>query len=155
MGVNSSVLSGLIRRIDKHFNMESFDNRLRLQKIIYLLQAYGINLGYEYRLYLYGPYCTHLTKTAFMVDSFTKAKEVYLEDESLEKIFKEFLKRVESHKKDSNWLEIASTIHLFKTMHPLKNREGIIGEVIIMKPKFTQKEVNRIYQEIEEWQILN
>lgn len=48
---------------------ESFEDRLILQKTVYLAQAKGIHLGYYYKWYLHGPYCSSLTKDLYAIDS--------------------------------------------------------------------------------------
>jgi uncharacterized protein YwgA len=45
----------------------SFDDRLTLQKAIYLAQAAGVQLGYHYNWYLRGPYSPGLTRDAFAI----------------------------------------------------------------------------------------
>ena len=45
--------------------MDSFDDRLILQKAVYLAQQAGIPLGYHYYWYLRGPYCRELTADAY------------------------------------------------------------------------------------------
>lgn len=44
------------------FQISSFEDRLILQKAVYLAQAAGIHLGYYYHWYLHGPYCPTLTR---------------------------------------------------------------------------------------------
>ncbi|MHC4085725.1 MAG: hypothetical protein ACYSWZ_04920 [Planctomycetota bacterium] len=41
--------------------------RLKLQKTIYLLQAYGLRLGYGFSWYRYGPYSQDLVQDAYKV----------------------------------------------------------------------------------------
>lgn len=43
-----------------NFSMDDFEGRLTLQKTICLLQAFGVNLGYQFTWYLHGPYSTAL-----------------------------------------------------------------------------------------------
>jgi hypothetical protein len=47
--------------------VESFDDRLVLQKAIYLAQAAGVKLGYYYRWYLRGPYCPAVAEDGFAI----------------------------------------------------------------------------------------
>jgi hypothetical protein len=47
--------------------LDSFSDRLVLQKAIYLAQAAGVLLGYGYNWYLRGPYSPSLTRDAFAV----------------------------------------------------------------------------------------
>lgn len=49
--------------------LETFEDRLILQKAIYLAQAAGVRLGYYFRWYLRGPYCPALTADAYAVAS--------------------------------------------------------------------------------------
>lgn len=35
----------------------------KLQKIIYLIEEYGMDLGFEYKIHIYGPYCIDLDYT--------------------------------------------------------------------------------------------
>jgi uncharacterized protein YwgA len=49
------------------FKINNFQDRLILQKAIYLAQAAGVDLGYYYHWYLHGPYCSALTSDAFAV----------------------------------------------------------------------------------------
>jgi uncharacterized protein YwgA len=45
--------------------VDSFNQRLILQKAVYLLQSAGVRNGYRFRWYLKGPYCSELTSDAF------------------------------------------------------------------------------------------
>jgi hypothetical protein len=45
--------------------MSSFDERLALQKSIYLAQQMGVPLGYQFSWYLRGPYSKDLTSDAY------------------------------------------------------------------------------------------
>ena len=44
-------------RLGLPLKVDSFEDRLILQKAIYLAQAAGVNLGYSFSWYLRGPYC--------------------------------------------------------------------------------------------------
>lgn len=46
-------------------NVDSFDQRLILQKAVYLLQTAGIHIGYRFRWYLRGPYSPEMTAGVF------------------------------------------------------------------------------------------
>jgi uncharacterized protein YwgA len=49
------------------FKTDSFMDRLIMQKSVYLAQSAGINLGYYYHWYLYGPYSPSLTRDEFAI----------------------------------------------------------------------------------------
>lgn len=46
-------------------SVQTFNDRLILQKSVYLLQAAGIHMGYRFRWYLRGPYSSDMTAGAF------------------------------------------------------------------------------------------
>jgi hypothetical protein len=47
--------------------LSTFNERLTIQKAIYLAQAAGVSLGYHFRWYLRGPYSPDLTNDVFAV----------------------------------------------------------------------------------------
>ena len=49
------------------FKIDTFTDRLIMQKAIYLAQAKGVNLGYFYQWYLHGPYSPSLTRDEFAI----------------------------------------------------------------------------------------
>ncbi|MBN2272291.1 MAG: hypothetical protein JXN61_16895 [Sedimentisphaerales bacterium] len=49
------------------FQVGTFRDRLIMQKTVYLAQAAGVNLGYYYHWYLYGPYSPSLTRDEFAI----------------------------------------------------------------------------------------
>jgi hypothetical protein len=49
------------------FRLSSFEDRLILQKAVYLAQAAAVQLGYTFGWYLRGPYSPALTRDAFTV----------------------------------------------------------------------------------------
>ena len=53
--------------------MDHFDDRLVLQKAIYLAQAAGLGLGYQFHWYVRGPYCSLLAADGFSIVAETTA----------------------------------------------------------------------------------
>lgn len=153
--MNSLALKGLINRIYSEFDISSFDNRLKLQKMIYLIQEVGgIDLGYQFSLYHHGPYCPELTKTAFYIEDFTGMKEdVVFEDEETEKKFQDLIGKVDKFKEDVDWLEIASTIILFSKLYPKLKDVNIIKHIHKIKPQYEPKTIEKVWGEMKSHQI--
>ena len=124
--MNPNIIAGLLKRVYPDFDMLSFENRFKLQKFVYLLKAWGIELGYDFSLYLYGPYSTELANDGFEIKDFESIHEIAFDDKSCEKKFEEFKIFYESYKKDLDKLEIASSIHLIKQVYNKTNKEDII-----------------------------
>jgi len=76
--------------------MGSFDNRLKYQKLIYLVQNSGLSLGYGYNWYVRGPYSPSLTQDLFEINRnnqiFESGKRLALQNEQ------EIAKRIETIK---------------------------------------------------------
>lgn len=49
------------------FKIDSFEDRLIMQKSVYLAQTAGVNLGYYYHWYLHGPYSPSLTRDEYAI----------------------------------------------------------------------------------------
>jgi len=60
-----TILYMLARNFD--LKRDTIKERLRLQKTIYLLQAHGLQLGYGFSWYRYGPYSQDLVYDAYAV----------------------------------------------------------------------------------------
>jgi uncharacterized protein YwgA len=65
------ALKLVLAELEVPATMDSFDDRLILQKAVYLAQQADISLGYHYYWYLRGPYCRELTADAYTTISET------------------------------------------------------------------------------------
>lgn len=153
--MNSLVIGGILKRIYKSFDMSSFSNRLKLQKIVYLLQQSDINLGYTFAWYLYGPYSVDLMRDGFNLANFNRIAPVGFSEKTIENKFEEFLKKIEPHKNSDFWLEIATSIHALKSLYPDKTKNELIKLIQNKRPEFNSKEdeIQDVWNSIEGWLI--
>lgn len=151
--MNSLVIAGILKRFYSQFDMNTFSNRLRLQKIVYILQASGINLGYSFSWYLHGPYCSELTRDAYQITDFSKVKEVGFEQPSIETKFEAIKTKIGDHKNNDFWLEVVSSIHFLKNLYPNKSKADIVKDIKDKCLSFKTKtnEINGIWNEIAGW----
>ena len=73
--------------------LNTFDDRMAIQKAIYLCQEAGVHLGYRYSWYLRGPYSPDLTRDAFALragqnSGFDETAGWNLDEESIRKLQK-------------------------------------------------------------------
>ena len=136
--------------LDRNFSMKNFSDRLKLQKIIYLLQIFNINLGYSFSWYLRGPYCSVLIANGFDLEKIYKiipAQKIKFTNGSDQKSFKKFLKFIDS--KDDDWLEIATSLHYLKNFEIGYCSDDQIKAMLVMKHEnFTLEKVNEIWVEL-------
>ena len=151
--MNSLVLGGLLKRIYTTFDMSKFDDRLKLQKIVYLMQVKGFNLEINYSWYLYGPYSAELTKLGFQMQDFEKTTKVSFAEEEQEKKYQQFLEKIEPYKNNTFWLEMATSIHLLKKTYPKKTKEEIIQNICEKREQLEtqRKNIEKEWESIISW----
>ena len=65
MDMQQTKLGLALQEAGLPLSVETFDDRLILQKAVYLLQQAQVHLGYRFRWYIRGPYSSSLTEDAF------------------------------------------------------------------------------------------
>src|SRR5271157_3965026 len=100
--------------------LDSFDDRMVLQKTIYLCQFAGVHLGYRYNWYHRGPYSPELTRDAFELEAklatdFDETAGSRLDDASIQRLMKVMplwsSRRAEERPR---WLELLASVLFLK-----------------------------------------
>jgi uncharacterized protein YwgA len=137
------ALGGILRRIGnfqpKAF-VSSFDARLIFQKTVYLMQAFGLYLGFDFSWYLRGPYSPLLAHHGYEIAEMEG--EIPLSkfsDPQSEKRFEEYLEFLGSEKENAEWLEILASIHLQRKLYPWKSQGEILQIVVHKQSYFTME----------------
>ncbi len=76
--------------LDVPIHQTLFDDRLVLQKAIYLVQQAGVDMDYRYSWYLRGPYCSDLTRDAYEM----RSEESDIQEWSIGPIYQGMLSRI-------------------------------------------------------------
>lgn len=123
------ALKMVLDRMGLQLTLSDFDNRLLLQKAVYLLQLARIDLGYRYSWYIRGPYCSELTKDLF--DLYTDQKNIgeLAEDYTLSKDVEPLLEKAKNLLKkpadielsDAHWYELLASLHYLKHIAYIPN----------------------------------
>ena len=121
---NFSILSKIWKRIGSP-KMNNFSDRLLLQKKVYLLQELGLNLGYNFTLYIYGPYSSQLASDGYKSDL---NDEISIGDDFEDVTFKKLEELERDHKDDSLWFELLGTI-VYLVKQKKKNKQEVIGDI--------------------------
>jgi uncharacterized protein YwgA len=111
------------KELNLHPKVDDFQDKLVMQKVIYLLEKLGIDCGYSYSLYLRGPYSTGLTKDLYCNKDKVEALKTNVsfgEDE------KEKFAKLVSIGLVPTMLEIVSTYTLLKFDDGLSENDAII-----------------------------
>ena len=157
--IHAVWLGFILKKIPNYsdgFSMDTFDERLKLQKTIYLLQAFGVYLGYDFGWYLRGPYCSILCTNGFTIEELYPKipdEKFPFKDDDNEKKFKEFLEFIKE--KDIDDLEIAASLHYLKVRHKNMNEDDIKKQVVEKRiPYFDKKRVDEIWEEMKKCQLV-
>jgi len=124
---------------------ECFENRLRIQKYVFLAKHYGMSLPFRHNMYLYGPYSRSLTRAYYRIAE----KRANLYDPvapTLPKEFRsgDFLNDVGD--KSTDWLEVATTLMDRKSTFPKK--KPLIENVHDTKIGFTRKFISSVLEDL-------
>jgi len=110
-------------------DMENFDERLRLQKIVYLLWAYGISLEYGFNWYVRGPYSPKLASDGYALDDelYERGKGIRFNDEvNVVESLNAFKELLGDKIKDPLYLEILASLHYIKKV-AFNGQDDFIG----------------------------
>ncbi len=156
MNRESVELGFILKQIkDYDFSMRKFNDRLKLQKLIYLLQACGVYLGYDFSWYLRGPYCSLLAHNGFALQNVYDAipDSIELKNKEDRNNFAKFQKFIEGMGIDE--LEIAASLHYLKKVRGKHvSDEDILKMVTKKRDRFTEQQVSGIWQEMKKQKLL-
>lgn len=129
--------------------LESFEDRLTVQKSVYLAQAAGVDCGYFFRWYLRGPYCPELTRDAFGIAGqisagLDESSEWTLSDGAKAKLEK-VKSLIQEHRgtNTSRWVELLSSVHFLVERGQVRNVD--VGQLVQLlakcRKRFSESEV--------------
>jgi hypothetical protein len=126
---------GILYKLTELFGLkrDSIKDRIKLQKTIYLLQAYGLHSGYGFSWYKYGPYSQDLSYDAYAV--LGPERSVYKEKTASWKFCQNSLRRFEQFKKvcgdvlnNPQKLELVASVDFVRqTWQPEMTRTNAVG----------------------------
>ena len=133
--------------------MADFEHRLRIQKFVYLLQAFDVYLGYDYSWYLHGPYCTRLATVGYALSSIYDMvpydKDMVFVNPTVQKRFERFKKFIKGRENNNDFLEIAASLHILHKTSGMP-RADIVTRVAAKREHFSDEECSRVWEEMEE-----
>ena len=130
-------------------NHDSFADRKRLQKITYLLEKGGVDLGFGFNWYLHGPYSPSLTRVLYKEDLDEMKRDV-LEDKDDKKRILALKDSLGSDLKSSDTLELIASLHYIITLGKLQNKsdEEIYQLFRELKPFFSEDDTKYYFKRV-------
>jgi uncharacterized protein YwgA len=138
MNRSQILLSLVLNEAGVPISVDEFDNRLLVQKSVYLLQQAGVQLGYPYSWYVRGPYSSRLASDLFylaeMEGDESQVLGAYTLGEKTRNIvskIKEFFAQPGSLAERAKELELlASVLFLLKTGQAKSDNEQEISNIL-------------------------
>jgi uncharacterized protein YwgA len=136
--------------------LDTFDDRMAIQKAIYLCQEAGVHLGYRYTWYLRGPYSPALTRDAFALragqnSGFDETAGWNLDEESIRKLEK--IKPLWRNKPQADrprWLELLASVLFLRRSYDGRGKDAAgLQEILLRNDKhFSENEVRQALEEL-------
>lgn len=112
------ALALALEAADLDFSIASRNDRMRVQKAVYLIQAAGVRLGYRHGWYVYGPYSPAMTQDYYAVDEMIQNGTFSTSGwhltraalDSIERVRDAFAPPAESGLEQPQWLELLASI---------------------------------------------
>lgn len=153
-------------------SLRTFDNRLLVQKAIYLAQAAGFDLGYYFGWYLRGPYCSSVAQDLFSAiedpeDSKRTTAKWSLDSGSQadlaplrELVCRPFGRAPSSNRVDeaqqARWLELLASVHYLIERKQVSTHgaKEIAKQLRAFNKNFDESEVQQALKELRARSIL-
>ena len=158
------LLGKVLESADLRLNVGTFDERLILQKAVYMLQSAGVHLGYRFRWYLRGPYSPEMTAGAFGIvgEGDAGRKELRgwkLDSETQERIerIKPLLASVGDKATQARRMELlASTLFLINTNQAKATEPEAVSSILKrFRKNYDTKTVREAIQELRGYGFIN
>jgi uncharacterized protein YwgA len=130
----------VLRELGIPLEIETLDDRKKVQKGVFLGQAKGVDLGYNFGWYLMGPYSPELTKDYFEIAEALENGDRSTEEFDLHPEVKKKLQEIgpiltppARNISQENWLEVLASIRFLNKEAGL-NSDGVVEIMRTQKP---------------------
>jgi len=147
-------------------SLDTLKERKILQKQIYFLQQFGLDLGYHFGWYVYGPYSSDLTHDAYSLlqqkeqaPNTVESPELSSKGISAIEKLEEFLKGFdENAEKFAYWAELLSSIHfLWKISYYEKKPINVIVEKLKAQKgeRFSDEDIAQAWKHLSKFNLVS
>lgn len=151
-----NFIDSLKENINFSFSISNFNDRLKLQKYVFLAKCFGFEHNYNYSLYIRGPYSSDLAN-----DYYDIYREGTKSDDSLDMDFDSF--SVLTKNKDVDWLESASTMlslynglkHRYSKYPDKKKKDVLIKGTKKLKSHICADVISKAFKDLNNFHIFN
>ena len=141
-------IANLFSLLEQESSVDTFSDRKKLQKLVYLTENFGIDLGFTFTWYIHGPYSSNLTRVMFDKEQGTTMKLNTIPD------LKDKITRLRTFLGDDinscDKLELLASLHYVSCVvdDPISCKNEIFEILAEQKPQFTKEEVKNAYDRL-------
>ena len=152
---DAAVIHAVFKEIfGKEANFYEFDDRLKAQKAVFLLQELGVSCGdYSFGWYKYGPYSQQLQNT--LISPYSEQADISFSDAGKSAIgkVKAMLNVPHADYSDETWLEAIGSIRYLKARwYQTATKDSILKKLSELKPNLDNNDLNVIaYDALEKY----
>jgi uncharacterized protein YwgA len=140
------------------FNINEFDDRIKLQKYVFISKYFGYDHDYNFNIYLRGPYSSDLAEDYYNISD-NKNNEEIIPDLDIDT--KSFKKLVDD--KQIEWLESATTmLSIYSTYYSKDEveKDKVEGERLIrdtqtIKEKINGNVIKHVFNDLKNQHVFN
>ena len=141
-------ISMFFEHLGTEHSLETISDRIKIQKLVYLAEVFGLDTGFSFTWYVRGPYSPELTKVMF--DGANGKSSGLAEDRDQTKI-EELKKFLGNDINSSEKLELIASLHYVLA---IADKTGASEEEALdlfydEKPQFSEKLVNAYLSKIK------
>jgi len=148
---NSQIATAIAIRDLRCGSLDTINDRILLQKKIYLAQDIGLPLGYGYSWYIHGPYSTDLTAVAYQIipEGFDSIEKNTFNEQYAKMISRVNELEGEIEKRNLQisivqWYELVASI-AYWNKRGYNTEDSIIEKIRETKPQFSEEQTHAAY----------
>ena len=115
-------LSRVLSELEVGRSINTLDERVTVQKAVYLAQVIGVNLGYQYSWYIMGPYSPDLAKDYYTLHEYPHSRRQEIAERTLREPFASALAKIKTVMcvpkgvtlTRRQWLELLASVHYLR-----------------------------------------
>lgn len=125
--------------------MTNFENRLKLQKLIYIMRSEGLRFNYNFTWYIYGPYSSELTRDGY---SFVRSAHHNSSYYPLNREESDTIHRITRARNILRESDSAELVASYLYLQDIYESDRIAEEqLMIRKPRFSRDHIRQVMRE--------
>jgi len=163
---NLAKLKEMLEKSQSNMSIGTLRERKLLQKRVYFLQVLGIELGYHYNWYVYGPYSPALTCDIYDLNlKMTVAPETVgsynsnsHENTIINRFRKMFREYLENSDDSAYWFELLASLHYMINAGYIKSKtkkSAVEGLLALKGSRFSKDDAEKAWHFLEDNQLIS